>query len=36
MKAAEQAQRDIPGEVGSDVTDPRIVREPATQSRVQR
>jgi hypothetical protein len=30
VQAAEQAQGKIPDEVGSDVVDPRILREPTT------
>ena len=36
VQAREQPQRQIPREVGSDVADPRIFRESATQLRVQR
>jgi hypothetical protein len=36
VEAGEQPQRQVPLEVGSDVADPRVFREPATQPRVQR
>jgi hypothetical protein len=30
VQAAEQAQRQVPGEIGSDVADSRVIREPTT------
>jgi hypothetical protein len=30
MQATEQPQRKVPDEIGSDVVDPRILREPTT------
>jgi hypothetical protein len=36
VQAGEQTERQIPREVGSDVTDARVFRESATQLRVQR
>jgi hypothetical protein len=36
MQRAEQAQRKVPVEIGSDGADPRIDREPATELRIER
>src|SRR5262249_49560781 len=36
VQPAEQAEREVPDEVGSDVADPRVLREPATQCCVER
>jgi hypothetical protein len=36
VQAAEQPERVVPVEVGIEIADPRILREPATQIRVER
>jgi hypothetical protein len=36
VQPAEEPQRQVPDEIGSDVVDPRIFREPTTELRVQR
>jgi len=35
VQPTEQPQRKVPGEIGSDVADPRILREPTTYLRIQ-
>jgi hypothetical protein len=36
MQRAEQPEREVPVEIGSDCADPRIVREPAAKLGVER
>jgi hypothetical protein len=36
VQRPEQAEREVPVEIGSDGADPRIVREPAAELRVER
>jgi hypothetical protein len=36
VQPTEQAQREVPAEVGCKVADPRIIREPATECCVER